>query len=179
MKKQILTFMALALFTFTGTAFAENTMSSYKSNKGEMVQMHPLQDKKMAGNKDRQALMSKMFAIRQHVMQLLDNFKKDNGNKPLTQMQKDQIYAMMIQMMPKDKAQRAQMVQMNARMVQNMKSGDMSKHNEMMTKMDPEMKAKMIKMMPKTPEEKAKVKEACLLIHKMMQRMKKENNAGS
>ncbi len=131
MKKQILTFMALALFTFTGTAFAANKMSSFKKDKEKMSQMYPVQEKKMFGNKYRQELMSQMFGIRQHVMQLLENFKKDNGNKPLTEIQKDQIYAMMLQ------------------------------------------------MMPKTPEEKAKVKDVCILIHKMMQQMQKENNAGS
>ena len=208
MKKQILTFMALALFTFTGTAFAANSMpfstasagdiqmtpeiqvvqpdsatkkgdctmtKKEKMKKGEMGKMHGMQDMKNMSKGQKQAMMSKMMMLRQHMMQMMENAKKANGNGTITQKQKDEMYAMMLQMMPKDKAQREKMVQMNARMVQMIKSGDMSKKNEMMAKMDPEMKAKMMKMMPKTPEEKAKMKETCTLMQQMMQRMQKED----
>ncbi len=211
MKKQILTFMALAVFTFTGAAFAATTMSSPAFRAGETVtvmeasalqpdsvtksgdcsatpkekmkmkgmkgKMGNMQDmKKMSGKKDQQALMAKMMMMRQHMMQMMENAKKVNGNGKITKKQKDEMYAMMMQMMPKDKAQREKMVMMNARMVQMLKSGDMSKKNEMMAKMDPEMKAKMMKMMPKTKEEKAKMMETCTLMQEMMQRMQHQGS---
>ncbi len=208
MKKQILTVMALAIFTITGTAFVQKNVSGLTHNgtritnmealtmhpdsvvkssntsmmpkekmkkKAEDGKMHNMQEmKSMSGHKAQQSIMSQMLTIRQHMMQMMDRAKKKSGNDKITKKQKDEMYSMMTQMMPHDKAQKEKMIEMNARMIQIMKSGDISKKNEMMDKMDPEMKAKMMKMMPKTKEEKAKVMKVCTLMQEMMQRMQNE-----
>ncbi len=204
MKKQILIVMALAVFSLTGTAFAESGMqfpgdrngesflnmemmasqpdSVAKKDcakgkkakmKGEMGQMHDMQMK--SGDSNQQAMMMQMMTMRKHMMQMMDNAKKVNGKGMMTKKQKDEMYAMMVQMMPKDKAQQAKMMKMNAKMVEMMKSGDMSKKNEMMSKMDPEMKAMMMKMMPKDAAQKAKMMETCTMMQQMMQRMKSKD----
>ncbi len=141
-------------------------------NKG---QMHNMQNMKKMSVENRQAMMEQMIMLRKHMMQMMENAKKANGNGKMSQKQKDEMYSMMTQMMPKDKAQRAKMVQMNAKMVQMMKSGDMPKRDQMMAGMNPEMKAKMIQNMPKTKAEKAKMMETCMLMHEMMQKMMSED----
>jgi len=211
MKKRMITVVAMVVFSFTGIAIAESGMaltenlsmesvsytepliihpdSTVKKNEGmmtkkkgmegEMGHKHNMQ--MMSHDSTRQATMMQMQAIMMKMKKMMKDSKMTNGKGMMDKHQKKKMFAMMEKMMPKDKAQRARMMQMNMMMMEMMKSCNMAKGKSMMSGQKADMKANMMQMMPKDSTQRAKMMQMMpkdstqranmMQMHGMMQKM--------